>query len=171
MGQGVYHVLYPPSVEINELPEWRDEAMSFGPGSFLAHKQVSTSTLANVLCYPAPYNRSIMDCELMHEFGHNLYALGFISAYPAFEGEITAAFNNAIAQGLWTNTYSAGNVPHYFIEGMQIWYGVNTPGGPPQGNGNVNDISTREQLRTYDPTLYNLFDQYLNHRENVPVCF
>lgn len=168
---GAYHVLYPPGMAINELPEWRDESVNYGPGSFLAHKQVSTSTLANVLCYPAPDNRSIMDCELMHEFGHLFYELGLINSFPAFEGEITAAYNNAMALGLWGNTYSAGNVPHYFIEGMQIWYGVNTPGGPAGGNGNVNNISTRAQLRTYDPMLYNLFEEYINDRENTPVCF
>lgn len=171
INNGVYHVLYPPGMAINELPEWRNEATSYGPGSFLAHKQVSTTTLANVLCYPAPHNRSIMDCELMHEFGHNFYVLGLKVAYPGFENQLTAAYNNAMAMGLWSNTYSSGNMPHYFVEGMQIWYGVNTPGGPAEGNGNVNNIGTREQLQTYDPMLYNLFEQYLNHREDVPVCF
>lgn len=171
MRQGAFHVLYPPGMPINQLPEWRDEPHSFGPGSYLAHHQVSTTTMANILCYPAPHNRSIFDCELLHEFGHNMHVLGLNNVYPAFDGELNAAYQNAMAIGLWHSTYSAVNYKEYFVEGMQIWYGVNTPGGPPEGNGNVNNISTREQLRAYDTTLYNLLEHYLNHREYIPVCF
>lgn len=170
MRQGVYHILYPPGLTPNDMPERIGEPRTYGPGSFLPHKQVSISSMANILCYESPDNRSLLDCELVHEFGHSLHVLGLSKVYPEFDGELNAAYQNALDHGLWSNTYLADDALHYFAKGMQIWYGVNKP-GPYQGNGHSNYIATREHLRTYDPTLYNLLTQYLNQGERPPVCF
>ncbi len=170
MRNGVYHVLYPVGMTPNDMPEKQGEPRAYGPASFIPHKQMSITSVANLLCYPAPDNRSGNDCELVHEFGHNLHVHGLSKVYPHFDAELETAYQNALAQSLWDSTYVKADALHYFEEGMQIWYGVNRP-GPVGGNGHSNHIGTREQLHSYDATLYGLLDKYLNKREDIPVCF
>lgn len=170
MRQGVYHVLYPVGMTPNDLPEKQGEPFSYGPGSFIPHKQLSISSVANILCYPAPDNRSGQDCEMMHEFAHLFHQLGLAKVHDGFDAELDALYQQALASGIWDSTILTYDALHYFEEGVQIWYGVNRP-GPPGGDGNSNDIGTRQQLQAFDPALYAFLSKYINQRVDIPVCF
>ena len=57
--------------------------------------------------------------------------------------------------GLWENTYAGSNKEEYFAVGTQCFFN-NSRKGPEGSDGVHNEISTHDQLRDYDPGLYNL---------------
>ena len=88
---------------------------------------------------------------LVHEFGHTMYTMGIVDVDPEFGPGLAAAYRNALAQGLWKDTYAASNADEYWAEGVQDWFDTNLSAKPP--NGIHNEIHTRDQLKKYDPTL------------------
>ncbi len=105
----------------------------------------------------------------VHEYAHLIHISG-IGFNTQFDDELKAAYSNARSNGLWDNTYSATNWIEYLGDGVMAYYNVYFPFGPAGGDGNVNDINTREKLRNYDPTLFNLIDTYFNENNRPPTC-
>lgn len=97
------------------------------------------------------YDESIM----VHEFGHNV-DFGARRAYPEFEEALLAAFENAKNTGLWKDTYSMSNDAEYFAEGAQAWFNTCRMVVPDINGTGTFKLVTREQLREYDPMLYDL---------------
>ncbi len=84
---------------------------------------------------------------LVHEFAHAIHG-GLKIINPTFDNRLNAAYNAAIAQGLWKDAYSATNRDEYWAEGAGSWFNA---------AWDLNPIKTREDLKVYDPRLANLF--------------
>ena len=131
-------------------------------------------TLSNPLSSGAEENLLRMDNDpykgediAIHEFAHGFHLIGVRRGAPAIYEEIRSAYNQALAEGLWKNTYSASNYHEYFAEGVQSWFNVNATsnridGGP---DGVHNHVGTREALKVYDPRLYNILSKLFYEEE------
>jgi hypothetical protein len=117
----------------------------------------------NIIKMPAPYReRYPTESIMVHEFAHNVDA-GLRGAIAGFEATLTAAFNHAIDNKLWYDTYSASNSAEYWAEGVQAWFNTCRMSVYPAGqtSGTRFTLKTREQLKNYDPTLHDLIAIYL----------
>ena len=86
----------------------------------------------------------------VHEFCHTIdAALGRID--PGWRGRLGQTYRNALALGLWTNTYAASNPAEYWAEICQSYFDCNRV-----NNWNHGPVGTREQLKQYDPDGYDL---------------
>jgi len=86
-----------------------------------------------------------------------------------FDTKLLAAYNNAIDNGLWDNTYAQTNELEYWAEGVQSWYNVNIEATPT--NGIHNYVDTHEELKDYDPWLFDLISIYFNPPDQTnPSC-
>ena len=150
----------------SDLPEYRNINKEFpdqkwdddrGTGATL-DIPVSTCAEENVLCYGAEKDAYFNEDILIHEFAHGFHALGIVAVDPAFDNELEKVFKVALANGLWKNTYAASNSAEYFAEGVQDWFNLNTESIP--GDGIHNEINTREELKNYDPALYEIIKRY-----------
>ncbi|MFH5806578.1 hypothetical protein [Alienimonas sp. DA493] len=109
----------------------------------------------NVLGLPADRYRG--ESVLIHEFAHAVHHIGLTELDEGFDDRLQTAFDAAIEAGRWAETYAATNPSEYFAEGVQCYFDCNAAADPP--NGVHNAIRTREQLRDYDPALYELIDE------------
>ena len=112
----------------------------------------------NLLCYGKGRDGYYKEDIFIHEFAHGIHGLGIRFIDKNINKELRQALNNAKAKGLWKNTYAATNIDEYFAEGVQDWFNVNAKVVP--GDGIHNQISTRLELKKYDPTLYNIIKRY-----------
>lgn len=98
----------------------------------------------NLLAYPGdPYPREII---AIHEFAHAIHEMGMKTVDPTFDDRLKAAYESAIAAGLWKGMYAAVNRQEYWAEVVQAWFDNNAT-----NDALHNDIGTREKLKTYDP--------------------
>ena len=119
------------------------DARARGLGGTLA---VPTNSCAeeNLLCYTKDqYNNEDI---FVHEFAHSIHKLGLSQVLPLFESELQAAYDNALATGLWQDTYAITNPTEYFAEGVQAWFNVNAEAIP--ANGIHNHVNTRAELHS-----------------------
>ncbi|MFN8529104.1 MAG: hypothetical protein U0670_10865 [Anaerolineae bacterium] len=159
---------------ITEIPEyaflrtdpntdWNARSRGFG-----ASPQVPVGSGAeeNLLCYAsdAYHGESIF----LHEFAHTIKDMGIALLDPSFTDTLTQAYQNAIADGLWENTYAASTVEEYWAEGVQDYFNTNLQAIP--SNGIHNQINTRSELRDYDPGLYAIIDAVFGGFEWTPSC-
>ena len=100
----------------------------------------------NLLCYSQ--ERYPYEDILVHEFAHAVLNIGVArqSEGNKFRSRLEAAYENALAAGLWENTYASTNPDEYWAEGVQSWFGLNDPPGSIH-----NGINTRAELEAYDP--------------------
>ena len=85
----------------------------------------------------------------IHEFAHTI-ASNLQREDPAWWNQLERLYAQAMADGLWANTYAAQNVQEYWAEGTQSWFDCNTN----RNDGHVhNGIWNREKLKEYDPRL------------------
>lgn len=117
----------------------------------------------NLLCLP----NDIFAGEdiFVHEYAHTVHVMGIRPANPTFDSDLSAAYDAAIAQGLWEDTFAATNALEYWAEGVQSWFNVNQE---PQ-DGIHNDIDTRVELQEYDPVLHDLIAQFMP-TDYQPTC-
>ena len=76
--------------------------------------------------------------------------------------------DKAISEGKYKNTYAATNIWEYWAEGVQNWFNVNAE--VPVPDGKHNQINTREELKQYDPDLYELISNYFPETKSSPSC-
>lgn len=85
---------------------------------------------------------------LVHEFAHAIDLMGLRKLDATFERRLAACYAAAQKQGLWKGLYAGENKEEYWAEGVQSWFGTNSPPGPIH-----NHVDTRAELRAYDPRL------------------
>lgn len=103
----------------------------------------------NLLAYPGdPYST---ECILIHELAHNIHLRGMANVDPTFDTRLRAAYDAAMASGLWKGKYASVNHHEYFAEGVQSWFDNNR-----EDDHDHNHVNTRRELRAYDPRLANL---------------
>lgn len=154
------------TTDMPEYRDWNDPSQSEGTDwntrgrGYGATTQVPITSCAeeNLLCYDESNDRWYNEDIFIHEFAHSFYALGIRFIDKDIDKEMQAALDNAIAEGLWENTYARTNFDEYFAEGVQDWFNVNATAIPT--NGIHNQISTRQELKEYDPVLYAIIKRY-----------
>ena len=103
----------------------------------------------NLLSYPGdPYSAESI---FIHEFAHNIHLLGMSTVDPTFDRRLRAAYDRAMAQGLWKTKYASTNHAEYFAEGVQSWFNNNRP-----PDHDHNHVDTRKELIEYDSGLADL---------------
>lgn len=147
---------------ITQIPEYSDldtvfpiyggwDARARGLGATPA-RPISSGAEENLLCYVTdPY---LGENIFIHEFAHSVAGMGIFFAEPDTSAKIQDAYYGAVANGLYANTYADDTVYEYWAEGVQNWFNVNLEAIP--SNGVHNEVNTRAELKTYDPTLHSL---------------
>lgn len=108
--------------------------------------RISSCAEENLLCFPNdPYSAENI---LIHEFGHAILNYGMRALDPKFKSRVRAARDQALAAGLWKNTYAATDVEEYWAEGVQDWFDNNR-----ENDAQHNSVNTRAELKEYDPAL------------------
>lgn len=95
---------------------------------------------------------------LIHEFSHSIHLIGVLQVEPDINDRLQALLDKAKAEGRFKNTYAATDVAEFWAEGVQDWFNVNAE--VPKTDGKHNWVNTREELKEYEPDLYNLLAQY-----------
>lgn len=111
----------------------------------------------NLIRIPDFRERYSTESIMVHEFAHNVdFALRRVNR--AFSDSLRSAFHQARKEGLWADTYSMNNDAEYFAEGAQAWYNTCRMVVPAVGEEQKGafKLKTREQLKAYDPRLYEL---------------
>ncbi|MBN8665964.1 MAG: hypothetical protein J0M30_00585 [Chitinophagales bacterium] len=145
--------------------DWDNRARAYGA---TIQRPLTTNCEENMLCQQS-IDRYKGEEILCHEFGHAIHELGIRFTDPNFDNELTAAFNHAKATGLWTNTYAISNYNEYWAEGIQCFFNANLEAIPT--NGVHNQINTRSELQSYDPTLFNIIKRYFPAENKVFGCY
>ena len=87
---------------------------------------------------------------------------------PALVAASNAAFQAATTTGLWKDTYAAANEIEYYAEGVQSWFDANHYVVQPDGTNGP--ISTRGELKVYDPSLAALISETMRDDAWRPSC-
>ena len=120
----------------------------------------------NILCYQI--DKYHAEDIFIHEFSHTIHGIGILPSHPEFNDLLQKTLDKAKAEGKWKNTYAATNIWEYWAEGVQSWFNVN--GEVPEPDGKHNFVNTREELKSYDPDLYNIVASYFPEVEFTLSC-
>ncbi|MBL8524601.1 MAG: hypothetical protein JNN20_12995 [Betaproteobacteria bacterium] len=131
--------------------DWDASTRGLGATSFIP---VSTVAEENLLCYG--HDRYFGESILVHEFAHTVKTMALDFVDSQFSSRLKNAYRDAIAAGKWADTYAAVNEDEYWAEGVQSYFSVNLESIP--ANGIHNHVNTRDELKNYDSTLFNLVD-------------
>ena len=100
----------------------------------------------NLLGYPGdPY---AAESIFIHEFAHNIHLRGMVNVDATFDTRVKAAYDAALASGLWKGKYASVNHHEYLAEGVQSWFDNNR-----ENDHDHNHVNTRAELLEYDPAL------------------
>ncbi|MBI2924772.1 MAG: hypothetical protein HYY24_03600 [Verrucomicrobia bacterium] len=111
----------------------------------------------NLLGYPGdPYATENI---LIHEFAHAIHEMGLNTVDPTFDPRLKAAYEQALAAGLWKGAYAATSRNEYWAEGVQSWFDTNRENDPQH-----NHVNTRAELNAYDPALAKLIAEVFGDR-------
>lgn len=145
--------------------DWDNRARAYG--ATLA-RPLTTNCEENLLCM-ATVDRYKGEELLSHEFSHAIHELGLRFTNPSFDAQLQTAFNNAITNNLWANTYARTDVREYWAEGVQCYFNCNLEAIP--ANGVHNQINTRTELEAYDPMLFNLIKTCFSSENKKFGCY
>ncbi len=113
---------------------------------------------------------------LIHEFAHAIHCIGIIQVDSTFNPRLQTLYEKAKASGILDGTYRITDKEEYFAEGVQDWFNVNAE--MPHPDGKHNWCNTREELKEYDPELYQLISEYfpdtrlhISKHPKVNTCF
>jgi hypothetical protein len=148
---GTHLIIIGKDQKYTDMPEYRDarnpdylNERVRGTGGF----DVTSFGEENLLCLPT--DRYDRESIAVHEFCHTIdAALGRID--PTWRQRLRKTFQDALAKGLWKNTYAGSNQAEYWGEVCQAYFDCGRA-----NNWNHGPISRREQLKVYDPEAYEL---------------
>ena len=95
---------------------------------------------------------------LIHEFAHAIHCIGIIQVDTTFNTRLQRLYEQAKASGKLDGTYRATDKEEYLAEAVQDWFNVNAE--MPHPDGKHNWCNTREELKAFDPDLYDLLALY-----------
>lgn len=140
--------------EFSHMPKWWD-TRARGLGGVLG-RPISTGGEENLLCLSKDRYRG--DDIFFHEASHGVAEVAIRGGgIPGFYDRLLTQFNYVKRIGLWQNTYAMTDSREYFAEGMQSFFNCHIEADPP--NGIHNRINTHQELKAYDPGLYNLIKE------------
>ncbi len=108
----------------------------------------------NLLCLPT--DRYDRESIAVHEFCHTIDA-ALQRIDPTWRGRLRKTYQDATSKGLWKNTYAGSNQAEYWAEACQCYFDCGRA-----NNWNHGPIARREQLKLYDPEVYELIKTTFN---------
>ena len=157
MGHREFTTDMPEYAHMEPKDYWDRRARGLG-GS--ATDPVCSCAEENLLGFPGdPYAAENI---LIHEFAHNIHLRGMVNVDPTFDGRVKAAYDAAMAAGLWEGKYASVNHHEYFAEGVQSWFDDNR-----EDDHDHNHVDTRAELIAYDPGLAALCQEVFGETELV----
>lgn len=156
----------PEHADLNDAFPGTDwDAVTRGVAATVA-RPLTSAAEENLLCYPGDGYAG--ESILIHEFAHTVHELGVARVDATFDARLEAAYDGAMAGGLWDATYAAENELEYWAEGVQSYFDANGSADPPDGIHN--DVDTRSELASYDPALYALVDEVFGGTASPDAC-
>jgi len=102
-----------------------------------------------------PIDRYDDESIAVHEFCHTIDGT-LHKMDPTWRTQLREIYQNAVAKGLYRDTYAIGSYGEYWAEGVQSYFDCNRV-----NNWNHGPIGRREQLKIYDPELYAFIEDTL----------
>ena len=127
---------------------------------------LTTCAEENLLCYQI--DKYHAEDILIHEFSHTIHGVGIMPLDDKFNALLQEKLDKAMAEGKYKNTYAATNIWEYWAEGVQNWFNVNAEVETPDGKHNW--VNTREDMKKYDPDLYEIVSRYFPEFDESPSC-
>ena len=100
----------------------------------------------NLLCLPI--DRYDDESIMIHEFGGHCVDSALRKIDPNFTARMRKLYNEAVARGLYKNTYAGTNAGEYWAESVQNYFDCNR-----RNNWNHTWVHTREEMQSYDPNM------------------
>lgn len=103
---------------------------------------------------------------LIHEFAHSIHLIGILQVDTTINQTLERYLKMAESEGKYKDTYARTDIYEYWAEGVQDWFNVNAEVAKPDGKHN--QLNTREELKVYDPRLYELISRYFEDFKHSP---
>ena len=146
----------------DSIKYWNWRARGFGG----APEDEFSSSCGEENLLALPQDKYVGENILIHEFAHLIHTVGILGVEPDFNERLEALRQNAIRKGLWEKTYAVSNKEEYFAECVQSFFNCNRYAEP--ANGVHNWVNRRTKLKTYDPDMYRLLQEYFYEIE-IPI--
>ena len=146
----------------DSIKYWNWRARGFGG----APEDEFSSSCGEENLVALPQDKYVGENILIHEFAHLIHTVGIVGVEPDFNERLEALRQNAIRKGLWEKTYAVSNKEEYFAECVQSFFNCNRYAEP--ANGVHNWVNRRTKLKTYDPDMYRLLQEYFYEIE-IPI--
>ena len=146
----------------DSIKYWNWRARGFGG----APEDEFSSSCGEENLLALPQDKYVGENILIHEFAHLIPTVGIVGVEPDFNERLEALRQNAIRKGLWEKTYAVSNKEEYFAECVQSFFNCNRYAEP--ANGVHNWVNRRTKLKTYDPDMYRLLQEYFYEIE-IPI--
>ena len=146
----------------DSIKYWNWRARGFGG----APEDEFSSSCGEENLLALPQDKYVGENILIHEFAHLIHTVGIVGVEPDFNERLEALRQNAIRKGLWKKTYAVSNKEEYFAECVQSFFNCNRYAEP--ANGVHNWVNRRTKLKTYDPDMYRLLQEYFYEIE-IPI--
>ena len=146
----------------DSIKYWNWRARGFGG----APEDEFSSSCGEENLLALPQDKYVGENILIHEFAHLIHTVGIVGVEPDFNERLEALRQNAIWKGLWEKTYAVSNKEEYFAECVQSFFNCNRYAEP--ANGVHNWVNRRTKLKTYDPDMYRLLQEYFYEIE-IPI--
>ena len=143
----------------DSIKYWNWRARGFGG----APEDEFSSSCGEENLLALPQDKYVGENILIHEFAHLIHTVGIVGVEPDFNERLEALRQNAIRKGLWEKTYAVSNKEEYFAESF---FNCNRYAEP--ANGVHNWVNRRTKLKTYDPDMYRLLQEYFYEIE-IPI--
>ena len=146
----------------DSIKYWNWRARGFGG----APEDEFSSSCGEENLLALPQDKYVGENILIHEFAHLIHTVGIVGVEPDFNERLEALRQNAIRKGLWEKTYAVSNKEEYFAECVQSFFNCTRYAEP--ANGVHNWVNRRTKLKTYDPDMYRLLQEYFYEIE-IPI--
>lgn len=146
----------------DSIKYWNWRARGFGG----APEDEFSSSCGEENLLALPQDKYAGENILIHEFAHLIHTVGIVGVEPGFNERLEALCQHAIRKGLWEKTYAVSNKEEYFAECVQSFFNCNRYAEP--ANGVHNWVNRRTKLKTYDPDMYRLLQEYFYEIE-IPI--
>ncbi len=148
--QGMYLIVIGKDQVYTDMPEYRHSRNPDYQNERVRGTGGLPTSFGEENLLSLPIDRYDDESIAVHEFCHTIDAT-LSEIDPTWRGRVMAAYRNAMAKGLYHNTYAGSNPGEYWAEIAQAYFDCNRI-----NNWNHGPVGHREQLKAYDPMGYEL---------------